>query len=277
MAEKWAVGVMTGMHQAPAEALGVVHDMGIKTVQLSYPAHLNNAEGIGQIKSAASSLGVEITTVFCGFPGERYDDIPTVRATVGLVPEDTRADRVAKIAEIQEFAQQLGVDRVAAHIGFIPEEASDPRYGTLVETMRKICEDGKARGQVFALETGQETAGTLERFINDVGVDNLRVNFDPANMILYGNDKPIPALDLLGKWVDGVHCKDGTWPTEADKLGHETPLGEGEVNIPAWIAKLVEIGFTGPLTIEREISGEEQRKDIVKGKELIEGLLQQHR
>lgn len=277
MAEKWALGVMTGMHQEPEAALGIVRDMGIGTVQLSYPAGLNNPQGIEQIKAAVASTGVEITTVFCGFPGERYDDIPTVRATVGLVPEATRAERVAKIAEIQDFAQQLGVDRVAAHIGFIPEDGSDPRYGTLVETMRKICLDGQARGQVFALETGQETAATLERFINDVGVRNLLVNFDPANMILYGNDKPIPALDLLGKWVDGVHCKDGTWPTEPDKLGHETPLGEGEVNIPAWIAKLVEVGFTGPLTIEREISGDEQRRDIVKGKELIEGVLNQYR
>lgn len=277
MADKWAIGVMTGMSQAPEAALGAVRDMGIPTVQLSYPAQLDNPEGIQQIKDAVASTGVEITTVFCSFPGERYDDIPTVQRTVGLVPEETRAERTAAIVKIQDFAQKLGVNRVAAHIGFVPEDHSDPRYPVLVQTMQKICDDGKARSQVFALETGQETAAGLRHFIEDVGRDNLTVNFDPANMILYGNDRPIPAMDVLGQWVDGVHCKDGTWPTEQDKLGHETPLGDGEVNMEGWIDKLIEVGFTGTLTIEREISGEEQRKDILTGKELIESILAKHR
>ena len=117
----------------------------------------------------------------------------------------------------------------------------------------------------------------MRRFIDDVDRDNLRVNFDPANMILYGNDQPIPALDLLGRWVDGVHCKDGRWPTEPNQLGHETPLGEGDVDIPRWIEKLISIGFRGPLTIEREISGEEQRRDILKAKALLEGLIAKYR
>jgi sugar phosphate isomerase/epimerase len=277
MAEQLALGLMTGMRGEPLEALEAVKELGIPTVQLSYPAHLDTPEGIEKIKKAVEETGIEITTVFCGFPGESYADIPTVQQTVGLVPESTRAERVAKIDEISAFAQKLGVDRVAAHIGFVPEDHNDPIYPMMVETVQGICDRLAARGQVFALETGQETAKGLRHFIDDLKRDNIRVNFDPANMILYGNDNPIEALDLLVDWMDGVHCKDGNWPTQENQLGHETPLGEGAVNIPEWIKKLLALGFTGPLTIEREISGEEQKRDIIKGRDLLEGLIAQYR
>lgn len=277
MADELALGVMTGMRGEPREALEDARELGIPTVQLSYPLHLDNDEGIEKIKAAREESGVEITTVFCSFAGESYADIPTVRATVGLVPESTRVERVQKIEDISAFAQKLGVDRVAAHIGFIPEDENDIRYPALVKTVGGICDSLSTRGQVFALETGQETAKTLRRFIDDLKRDNIRVNFDPANMILYGNDNPIEALDLLVDWIDGVHCKDGQWPTQEGKLGHETPLGEGDVNIPEWIKKLLALGFTGPLTIEREISGEEQKRDILKAKELLAELINKHR
>lgn len=277
MTTELALGVITRLGDEPLERLQEVRHLGLTVVQIGYAAHLDNPDGIAKIKSALEQSQVVITTVFCGFAGESYADIPTVRATVGLVPENTRAERVARVDVISQFAQKLGVARVAAHIGFIPEDHSDPLYATMVETVQGICDKLQARGQNFALETGQETAATLRRFINDVGRDNLRVNFDPANMILYGNDQPIPALDLLAPWVDEVHCKDGEWPTEKDKLGHETPLGEGAVNVPAWIAKLLQIGFRGPLIIEREISGDEQKRDIVRARQLLESLLKPHR
>jgi sugar phosphate isomerase/epimerase len=277
MADQLALGLMTGMRSEPLEALEAVKELGIPTVQLSYPAHLDNPEGIGRIKRAVEETGVEITTVFCSFPGESYADIPTVQRTVGLVPESTRAERVAKIDEISSFAQKLGVDRVAAHIGFVPEDHNDPIYPMMVETVQGICDRLATRGQVFALETGQETAKGLRHFIDDLKRDNIRVNFDPANMILYGNDNPIEALDLLVEWMDGVHCKDGNWPTQENQLGHETPLGEGAVNIPEWIKKLLALGFTGPLTIEREISGEEQKRDIIKGRDLLTELINKNR
>ena len=174
-----------------------------------YPAHLNDEDGIRKVREASDRTGVEITTVFCGFSGESYADIPTVRATVGLVPEATRAERVARISEIADFAQKLHVWRIGAHIGFVPEEETDPQYAAIVGVVQGICDELKGRGQVFALETGQETAAALRGFIDAVGRDNLKVNFDPANMILYGNDEPIPAMDVLGPWIDGVHCKDG--------------------------------------------------------------------
>ena len=273
MAKQLALGVIASLGTDAREALQRVRSLGLPTAQIGYPAALDNEAGLREIEAARLVTGVEITTVFCGFAGESYADIPTVQRTVGLVPEETRAERVEKTLQIAEFAQKIGVSRVAAHIGFVPEDHADPLYAPMVEVTREICEALKARGQVFALETGQETAQGLKHFIEDVKADNLRVNFDPANMILYGNDQPIPALDVLMPWIDGVHCKDGRWPTAEGQLGEETPLGDGDVNLHDWLKRLLELGYRGPLTIEREISGEQQKADILRAVALLEGLL----
>jgi sugar phosphate isomerase/epimerase len=277
MAKQLALGLITGIAAEPLDAFKTIQELGIPTIQLGYPGALDNDEGIEKIKAALAATGLEITAVFCGFAGERYDDIATVRATVGLVPEDTRAERVEKMKQISAFARKLDVKYVAAHIGFVPEVDEDPIYPAMVETVKGICDVLARREQNLTLETGQETARGLRRFIKDVDRTNLRVNFDPANMILYGNDNPIEALDLLIDRIDSVHCKDGKWPTEKGKLGHETPFGEGDVNVPEWIKKLLALGFTGPLTIEREISGEEQKRDILRAKDLLTGLIEKYR
>lgn len=277
MAQPLALGVMTSLSPSPFEALQNVRDLGFSTVQVGYRDEYDNEIGVQLIKDAIESTGVEITTVFCGFHGESYADIPTVRARVGLVPAEPRAERLERVWQIAAFAKKIGVKRVAAHIGFIQDDANDPQYTEVVNVVRNICDRFVETRQDFALETGQETAATLHRFIQDVEEGgkrtNLKVNFDPANMILYGNDEPIPATRLLAPWIDGVHAKDGQWPTEKDKLGHEVPLGEGAVNITEWIKTLLELGYTGPITIEREISGEQQKQDILRGKALLESVL----
>jgi sugar phosphate isomerase/epimerase len=272
MARELALGVITGLGTNALAALNYVRSLGVPTAQISYPVAVDSEAGIREIEVARLATGIEITTVFCSFAGESYFDIPTVQATVGLVPQATRAERVERTLKIAEFAQKIGVKRVATHIGFVPEDHSGPLYVTMVQVTRRICDALRASGQVFALETGQETAQSLKHFIQHVHRDNLKVNFDPANMILYGNEQPIPALDVLIPWIDGVHCKDGRWPTQEGQLGKETPLGEGDVNLRAWLKRLLELGYRGPLTIEREISGERQKEDILRAVALLEGL-----
>lgn len=273
MAKQWALGVITGMKAGPLHSLQAVRELEIPTVQLQYRQHLDTPEALQAIRDAACETGIEITTIFCGFAGESYADIPTVRATVGLVPQKARTERVERIGEISLFAANLNVARVAAHIGCIPD-CGEPDYLALVQTVRGACDALAARGQVFALETGQETALALQNFLSDVARPNLRVNFDPANMILYGNDDPISATTLLAPWIDGVHCKDGLWPTAANQLGIEMPFGEGAVGAVKWLETLLESGYVGPLTIEREIGGEAQKRDILAAKKLIEAVLQ---
>ncbi len=271
--EKMVIGVIVSVGEDPAEGLNKARTLGIKTVQLGTPPpQYFSGERKEALKQAIEKTGIVVTTVFCGFIGESYRDIPTIQRTVGLVNPAFREERVKRTLEIADFAKDLGVDKVAAHIGFIPEDTGSPLYKELVEALRKVADHCRNNGQSFCLETGQEKAEALLRFIKAVGRDNIRVNFDPANMVLYGTGNPIEALDILKDYVVGVHCKDGKWPTVRGQLGWEVPLGQGDVGIERFIKKLKEIGYEGPLTIEREITGEQQVKDVMEAKKLLERL-----
>ncbi|MDZ7370786.1 MAG: sugar phosphate isomerase/epimerase [candidate division KSB1 bacterium] len=249
--------------------------LGIPTAQILAPAaEERTPEKTAELQKAFADAGLKITVVFCGFPGESYADIPTVKRTVGLAPESTRRERLLEAKQISDFARRLGVDAIGLHIGFIPEDPNDPNYKPLVSAVCELAQYCAGNGQRLHLETGQETAETLLRFIKDVDAANLAVNFDPANMILYGSGEPLPALRLLGRYVRSVHCKDARWAEKPGReWGVETPLGEGQVNMAAFIAALDEIGYQGPLTIEREIASEAQAKDIEKGVQLLRRLL----
>ncbi|MCS7223292.1 MAG: sugar phosphate isomerase/epimerase [Armatimonadetes bacterium] len=268
------VGIMLGVHQDPRVSVEKCQKVGVKNAQLGVPPDewLTREKAL-EVAQMFREAGVTITTVFCGFEGERYDDIPTVQQTVGYIPDEFREVRVRKTLQIAEFARLMGVNRIAAHFGFIPEDPVDPRYCIAVETMQRICDYLLPKKMSFGLETGQETVETLLRFIKDVGRKNLNVNFDPANMILYGTEEPIAALRKVAPYVASVHCKDGLWPTEKGKLGTEVPLGEGQVGIDKFVATLKRIGYRGPLTIEREVPDPPQTDDMRKGKELLESLV----
>ena len=135
-----------------------------------------------------------------------------MQTTVGLVPPGTRAERVARTKAVSDVARDLGLESVACHIGFVPEDPQEALYAEIRDVARDLCDHCGKNGQSFTLETGQEPAQVLLRFIEDVDRPNLRINFDPANMILYGTGDPIEALDVLAKRVLSVHCKDGDWP-----------------------------------------------------------------
>ena len=146
-------------------------------------------------------------------------------------------------------------------------------FNDVVSAIKIVAEHCKENDQYLLFETGQETPVTLRRTIETVGTGNLGINLDPANLILYGKANPVDALDVFGEFVMGIHAKDGNYPTNGHDLGEEMPLGQGKVNFPALVKKLKEVGYDGALTIEREISGEQQIKDIMMAKELLEALI----
>ncbi|MCH2599595.1 MAG: sugar phosphate isomerase/epimerase family protein [Pirellulaceae bacterium] len=260
--EKWPIGVFTSIDAGLGVKIEVAHELGVPTIQLHAPEkETRTPENAEKFLAQLQELGITLTAVFGGFEGESYADIPTVVDTVGLVPPATRSDRVQEMKEIADFARLLNCDVVALHLGFIPHDNSDPLYQEIVAVTQDLLDHCKANNQALHLETGQETAEGLLQFISDVGRDNLFVNFDPANMILYGTGEPIEALQKVGAFVKSIHCKDGTWSDQpGETWGAEVPLGEGDVGMENYLRTLDELGYTGPLTIEREIPQEPERQ-----------------
>ncbi len=265
--EKWPIGVFASVDAGLGVRLDVAKELGIPTVQLHAPhPGSRGPDAAKRFADSAAAAGVTTTVVFGGFEGESYADIPTTARTIGLVPEETRASRLAEMKEIATFARHLGCEAVGMHIGFVPE-ATTASYAGLIDATRDLLDELAGYGQRLHLETGQETADHLLSFIADVGRANLFVNFDPANMILYGTGDPIAALKQIGHLVRSVHCKDATWAAEGlrgQEWGREVPLGEGDVDMPVYLRTLAEIGYDGPLTIEREIPQDpvQQKTDI---------------
>lgn len=277
--EKWPIGVFASIDAGLGVQLEVVRELGVHTVHLHTPhAESRTPARAKEFNQKLSDLGIKITVVFAGFEGESYADIPTVERTVGLMPRETRAARTQELKEIANFARELGVDVVGMHLGFVPHDKSDPDYRELLDVTRGVCDHCQSNGQALHLETGQEPVDVLIRFLDDVERDNIFVNFDPANMILYGAGKPIAALEQLGSRVHSLHCKDATWSDKpGDTWGAEVPLGEGDVDFAAFLRTLNKIGYTGPLTIEREIPQEpaRQKAEIGRAVELLERLKKQ--
>ncbi len=225
-------------------------------------------------RRAMAESGVEISGVWVGWQGgPAVWDFIQGPSTLGMVPPAYRQKRSEQFLMGAEFAAKIGVSDVVTHVGFMPENPGDPEYVGMISMLRYIAGILRERGQYFLFETGQETPVVLLRAIEDIGTGNVGINLDTANLILYGKANPVDALDVFGKYVRNTHMKDGLYPTDGRHLGREVPLGQGKVNFPALVAKLREIGYDGPLTIEREISGPQQLQDIMAAKSFLEGLL----
>lgn len=274
--EKWPVGVFTSVDAGLGVDLAVARELNIPTIQIHAP-HAGNRDqaAAGEIRKRLEGFGITATAVFGGFEGESYADIPTVVETVGLVPPATRDARLAEMKEISDFAKFLQCDVIALHLGFVPHDPNDELYQQTIAVTQDLCSYAKSNGQSLHLETGQETAEGLVQFIDDSKCDNLFVNFDPANMILYGAGQPIDALKMLGDRVRSVHFKDANWAEKpGEEWGEEVRLGDGEVDILKYMQTLKDIGYDGPLTIEREIpqQPERQKSEIGHAVSVIEKL-----
>lgn len=257
------VGLMFWGDHEPLKMIRAVKSLGLRNGHLGFTGAVDLSNLADVYKKALADEDFTVTAVFAAYDGESYADIPTVLNTVGFIPPATREAREKRTYEVIDMTAAIGVPIFACHIGFVPEDHTDPTYAPVRDMVRRICDYCAAKGITFALETGQEPAETLLHFLEDVDRANLKLNFDPANLILYGTSEPISALKLVGKHVVSVHCKDGNWPdkTKAGSLGTEMPLGEGSVGMNNFINTLKEIGYTGALTIEREVALDQDMDD----------------
>ena len=258
----WDIGVFASIDAGLGVKLEVASELKIPTIQLHAPHRTSRTpEQAERFMARLEELNIQLTAVFGGFDGESYADIPTVERTVGLVPAETRAARLQEMKEISDFARLLGCEVIALHLGFVPHDTTSASYQEVIDVTRQLCDHATRNDQAVHLETGQETADGLLTFLTNVQRNNLFINFDPANMILYGTGEPIEALKKVGKYVKSVHCKDGTWSDQPGVTwGREVALGEGQVNFEAYLTALRDIGYRGPLTIEREIPQEPERQ-----------------
>ena len=253
------LAVMFWAGRDPVETLQELVSMGVRCGQLGIPGDFDLTGAAKAWKQATESMAFTIYTVFAAYEGESYADVEAVRNTVGFVPPAMREERERRTLEVSRFAYEIGSPAIATHIGCIPHDRHDPNYVAVLAMVRSVCDAAAQFEQNFALETGQEPAEQLLEFLHATNRGNLGINFDPANMILYGTGDPVEALQILQRHILSVHCKDGKWPAAPGALGQETPLGAGAVEWLKFLRQLETIGYRGPLAVERETDDAAQR------------------
>ena len=271
---KMKLGTMVLITENIKESFEEVAKLGMQTCQVSCTAEfMIDKLKPKDIRKASAEFGIEISSFFLIFEGQIYNRTEEGVSTVGFIPEEYRKKRLELAKKYSDMICEMGVKSITSHVGFIPNDPKSPLYLEFVPVMKKFVEYCKKNGQIFCFETGQELPSTLKRTIINIGLDNIGINLDPANLILYGMAHPLDAVEIFGEYVKGMHAKDALWPNRDERLGIEVPIGKGEVDFPLLLSRLKEKGFQGPITIEREISGEQQKKDILEAKKFLQPYL----
>src|SRR5579871_1272157 len=259
--EPLAIGVCSWSLQVKSvpELARLLGKLGIDVVQIACgdPLHASWEEG-DAMPAAARGAGFRMTGAMLGFPGEDYTTPQTIRQTGGFGNPATRAERLQRLDWGLARTRELGLADLTLHAGFLPEP-TDPDRKPFLDTLGKVSALAAARDVTVAFETGQETADLLRRTLDDLKCPNLKVNFDPANMLLYDKGDPLRAVEILGPDIRSVHVKDANRPPKPGVWGDEVPLGKGQVNIKAFVQALKKVGYRGPLCIEREVGDQEGR------------------
>ncbi|GIP52731.1 MULTISPECIES: sugar phosphate isomerase/epimerase family protein [Paenibacillus] len=235
-----------------------------------------------ELRSYIEGLGLEISALCGDLAGHGFQDA------------EANPAKIEKSKRILDLAVELGTNIVTTHIGIVPDNAD----GRIYEAMQQACEElgvyAKSMNAYFAIETGPEPAAHLKEFLDTLSTNGVSVNFDPANMVMVTGDDPVQGVKTLRDYIVHTHVKDGKRLRPVDPkdvygfLGYsamdhqkiaemaasgaafeEVPLGEGKVDFPAYFAALQEIGYTGYLTIEREV-GTNPAEDIAKAVSFIQ-------
>ena len=257
----------------PREALAAVRAVGLDMIQVSrLPDRFYTPEGAREFAGLMKKSGIRASSVVVVFDGESYRDRDAVEATVGFRPQASLEARLRYARRCVDFAARLGVKIVTFHMGFLPKDADDPIYQRMLDAVRRIAGYAESQGVTISLETGQETGEELARFLDQITGARVGVNFDTANLVLYGIDDPPKALRRLLDRVTSVHVKDGMPPEDPRKLGREVRLGEGRAEVEKCLRILSDAGFRGPLVIENYVwreSGADPLDELRRANEFI--------
>ncbi len=255
----------------PADLVARVRATGIHRVQLALDP-LREAPGTwGQTGRVLAQAGVTITSGMFGCLGEDYSTLDSIRLTGGIVPDATWEQNLDNLQATARIAAALGLRLVTFHAGFVPHDPADPSFATMLGRLERVAGIFAADKLSVGLETGQETADDLAVLLGALARPNVGVNFDPANMLLYGKGDPIQAVRRLGPWIRQVHVKDALPAQSPGTWGREVPVGMGQVDWPAFLGALAEMKYAGDLVIERE-AGTERVADIRRAREVVLNL-----
>jgi len=232
-------------------------------------------ENAGILNALFHQYGITVSAFWCGWEGPAVWDFYEGQLTLGLVPPTYRRERMQTLCDGADFAKALGITDVITHMGFIPENPNDPNFAPFCAAVRTVAEHLQKNGQYLLFETGQETPVTMLRCFEQVGTDNLGVNLDTANLILYGRGNPVDALEVIGKYVRNLHAKDGCFPVNGHNIGLEKRIGEGKVDFPRLFKALRRLGYDSFVTIEREIEegSPEQLRDILDARSYLQKII----
>lgn len=274
--KKQLVGTLIRCEAVGERRIAFYKEIGLNSVQLAgvYENYLAPSDAARKISDEMFALfdryGIAVPSMFLSYPNQDWTHPET---GVGLVPEKTRGERMLISCRLMNWAKRYGIRSVTCHVGFVPEERNE-FYDRFIAEMKQLARFAASNGQEFLFETGTETVAGLRRLMDDIGEPNLGINFDPANLLIYGKDDPSVLIDEMADRIRVMHCKDAVRAADGNPMGKETALGRGSTDFPALLRRLLKTGFRGPLIIERELPpGAEQEKDIAGAVALIDSIL----
>ena len=262
------IGACSWSFRKPVSELDAeMRKAGVKGIQLALGPFIEadgrhgdaeGAESLAYVKAKIASGEWNLMSTMISFPQEDYTTLETIRKTGGIVPDECWEKNRRMISEAAKLTRELGAKYLLTHAGFL-DESDEKAYRKYVERVSWVRDECRRHGVEIILETGQETADDLVKFLNHG--PGLGVNFDPANMILYGKGDPIAGLRKLMPWIRSVHVKDACATKTPGTWGTEVPWGEGEVGADMFVSELKRLGYKGHYVVERE-NGDNRTADI---------------
>jgi L-ribulose-5-phosphate 3-epimerase len=267
--KNWPIGVCSWSLRTDVKGVAdAMNKIGINHVHLGVRAALG-AQGKDFLKAVQKQKWT-ISATMIDFPQEDYTTLDSIKLTGGIGPDEYWEQNKELFFGAADVTVKLGVKYLSMHAGFIDE--SDASYAKkFYERIITLADEAGEKNIMLLLETGQETAKELRKFLKELDHPAVGVNFDPANMILYDKGNPIEAVKVLAPWVRHIHVKDANRTMKPGTWGAEVPWGDGQVQSAAFLKTLEEIGFDGTLAIERE-AGDNRFGDVKLAAERLAGF-----
>ncbi len=257
---------------SPADLAQKVFECGVTSVQLALDPLRDGRWDVARSVHALAASGLSARSGMIGMKGEDYTSPASIAATGGVRVDAHWEENLAAATESAALAWRLRLPLVSFHAGFLPHERRDPLRAVLLGRLRALADVFGRHDVALALETGQERAETMLDVLAELDRPTVGVNFDPANMLLYGMGDPVEALSVLGPHVRQVHVKDARAPRQPGAWGEEVCVGTGEVDWPRFFEVLARVAPAADLMIERE-AGVDRVGDIRKAATLVRKLL----